>query len=492
MFFRRLCRAAPIFIVVFLLLLYRPSAFAERPADSPEKGAIPAGACVLVPQADHDDCEPVPVEINNLYIGLDYGNEAVYEASFVNASGQGFALGSFDKDRIFHEESILSASEIRVRAGESWFVLLNEIYSKPEDASAAADNFGGTVMKLDGALRVLIGGYAERWEADYLIRYYALPGKAWQAGGISIYDRSGHLLRLFADRSEIAVQAVSDGVARTSYRGESYSGAFILRKGEENRLTVINAVGLEDYVKGVIPYEMSPSWPFEALKAQAVCARTYAAYHLNEYDEDYGFDLTDDTESQVYRGLNGADTVTDAAVDATCGQFVRYKGELCEIYYFSSDGGATEDGINIFGNDRPYLAGKTDPFEQAVDFAVMRWERFRSTEEITRRLQDKGYEIGTVTDLKASYSELGNVIGMSYTDENGVCLSLSGRDSYLPLSLDSARFEIEPQDGGFRFSGIGWGHNCGMSQWGAYAMAEHYGLSAEEIISFYFTGARIA
>ena len=90
----------------------------------------------------------------------------------------------------------------------------------------------------------------------------------------------------------------------------------------------------------------------EALKAQAVCARTYAVYNQNAY-EAYCFDLTDNTESQVYRGTTWATERTDAAVDATRGELVRYEGEVCEIYYFAADGGATEDGRYVFDTDRP-------------------------------------------------------------------------------------------------------------------------------------------
>ena len=73
----------------------------------------------------------------------------------------------------------------------------------------------------------------------------------------------------------------------------------------------------------------------------------------------------------------------------------------------------------------------------------------------------------------------------------GNCLDLETRDSYSPLYLDSASFSVEPEDDGFRFDGKGWGHNCGLSQWGANAMASVYGFSADEIIGFYFTGAYI-
>ena len=469
------------------------SAVAMTPEDEPIKGTIPAASCVLEKAyfADKDEYESVPVEAETLFIGLSYDRSAVEEARFENAEGLGFRLGIFNEQRVFQPSIETEGSELVIRNERSWYLLIDEGFATREDAVSFAERYAGRVVSMDGEYRVLIGPFQNVEEVDYTIRWYALSGKPWHESCIVVYDGGGNCVTMVTDADQIALEAISRGKARTNYQSEQYFGSFLLRRWEDNRLTVINAVGLEDYVKGVIPYEMSSSWPVEALKAQAVCARSYAAYHLGEYEEDFGFDLSDDTESQVYRGIYGADAVTDAAVDATAGQFVRYRGELCEVYYFASDGGMTEDGAFIFDSEQPYLAGKTDPFEQAVDSAVMRWERWRSGEEIAWRLQQKGYEIGSVTKIEPEYSELGNVIGMRYYDAGGTCLDLKTRDSYSPLYLDSARFTVVPEDDGFRFAGIGWGHNCGLSQWGANAMASVYGMSADEIIGYYFTGAYI-
>lgn len=482
----------PLLLTLFLLF---PAASAEAaaPEDEPIKGLIPASSCVLEKEyfADGEQFEPVPVEADTLFIGLSYDNSAVDEATFENAEGLGFRIGSFDGQRVFHASFETVDTELIIRNERNWYLLLDEVYHTEDEAQTSAARYFGKVVKIGGELRVLMGPYKNEQEVEYTIRWYALAGRAWHESCISVYDGDGRYLAMLPDADEIAVEAISEGIARTNYQNEQYFGAFLLRKWEEERLTVINVVGLEDYVKGVIPYEMSSSWPIEALKAQAVCARSYAAYHLGEYEEEFGFDLTDDTESQVYRGIYGSDAVTDAAVEATAGQFVRYQGRLCEVYYFASDGGTTEDGAHIFGSEQPYLAGKTDPFEPALDFAVMRWERWRSGDEIVWRLQQKGYEISSVTSIEPVYSELGNVIGMRYVDAEGNCLDIETRDSYSPLYLDSACFSVRPEDDGFRFAGKGWGHNCGMSQWGANAMASVYGFTADEIIGFYFTGAYI-
>lgn len=486
-------KAISLLLVLLALLPLHPSAFASQPEDEPCKGSTPASSCALetVYNANADAYDPAPVDTSILYIGLLYDKEAAYEAWFANADGRGFRIGSFDEQRSFHPVAETEASELFVRIERNWYVLLDEAFSSEEDAAVYAERNWGRVIELDGEYRAVIGPFQYLEEVEYLIRRYGFSGQPWQENCLAVYDRDERLLELLTRTDEVAIEAISETKARTFFNGEQYYGAFLLRRWDDDRLTVINAVELEDYVKGVIPYEMSPSWPVEALKAQAICARTYAVYNRNSYAEEFGFDLTDDTESQVYRGINGADAVTDAAAEATRSQFVRYQGQLCEIYYFASDGGATEDGVHVFGSDRPYLAGKVDPFEPALNFAVMRWERWRSGEEIVSRLHQKDCAIDSVVKIEPVYSELENVIGMRYYDRNGGCIELSLRDSYSLLTLDSGCFTVAAEDDGFRFTGKGWGHNCGMSQWGANAMAAIYGYTADDIIRFYFTGAYI-
>lgn len=435
--------------------------------------------------------DPIPVDVETLYIGLSFGENAVREAIFRNTEDHGFLLGNMDEERHFVPEEELDSSTLVIRRETSWYMLLEDSFDSKESAEASARLYHCRVLLIDGAYRLAYGPYNSVGEVYYLMRRSAVSAEAWQETTLAVYDGLGRPLRLEPDDGDLALQAVAEGEPCTEYGGRRYRGAFLLRFGEDGRITVINAVGLEDYVKGVVPYEMSPGWPEEALKAQAICARTYGAYHVGAYAEEYGFDLTNDTESQVYQGMNGADAVTDAAVDETRGRFVRYQGELCEIYYFSSDGGATEDGKYIFGTDRPYLAGKKDPYEAAMDKFVLRWSRRFTGEKIAALLREQDLVIGPVTRIEPKYSAFGNVIAVSYYDEDGNCAALSCRESYSFLALDSARFTVAYEDGLFTFTGVGWGHNCGMSQWGAYAMADTYGKSAEEIIEFYFSGATV-
>lgn len=479
--------------LILCLLVPTQTAFAEIPEGAPGKGSIPAASTVIqiVQNDENEQWTPAPVSVERMKIGLCYDDSAQDTVSFENLNGWGFSLGNYNEQRLFCPETELSASEIVIRSEGKWHVLFDEVFPSEEDALAYAERNTCTAILLDGEYRVIYGSYPIVEEVQYLIRKHGFEAVPWQDEEIGVYDGQGRLLFLLDGGRDIAVMPLSSGKPETAFQNRSYCGGFLLKKDPADRFAVINVVDLEDYVKGVIPYEMNAAWPMEALKAQAVCARTYAAYNVNAYEE-YGFDLRDDAESQVYRGTGAADETTDRAVDETKGMFLRYQGEICEVYYFSSDGGATEDGANVFGSDRPYLAGKTDPFEYAMEDAVIKWSRIRGGEYIGQRLTEEGYPVGKITAIVPEYSELGNVVAMTYTDENGVSIRLENRESYSLLYLDNCRFTVEPADDGFLFTGRGWGHNCGMSQWGACAMAKYYGYSCEDILRFYFTGAYVA
>ena len=395
-----------------------------------QKGKAPAEGAWLDEQiwADGSQYENPPTEVEWVRIGLNYGDSAIEEAVFINASGQGFCLGTYDETRQFTELARTDKSALQIYCAEE-------------------EEYG------------LLAVDAQEEELLY-------------------YSGTGHL----------AIRPIG---GETYYNGDRFRGGFECVQTDRNLVSVINVVQLEDYVKGVLPYEMANNWPQEALKAQAVCARTYAVYNQNAYEE-YGFDLTDNTESQVYRGTTEANAWTDAAADATAGELIRYRGEICEIYYFAADGGATEDGRWVFDTDRPYLLGKLDPFEKAVEYSFQFWYREYTGEEIAERLVGKGFSLSKVVALEPKLSPVGNVIAITFVDEEGERLLIEGRRCYTVLGLNDCRFSVRKTEDGFLLQGSGLGHNCGMSQWGAKAMDEIYGYDYREIIGFYYTGAYVA
>jgi stage II sporulation protein D len=184
-------------------------------------------------------------------------------------------------------------------------------------------------------------------------------------GGVEVRDNKGKKIGTFPAPLSIsssdgfrlggnAINGVSDG---------TYHGNLELRPSAGGGLTVVNALSLDSYVQGVVPGEMPSGWHPEALKAQAVAARSYALV------TDKGgpvFDQYPDTRSQVYRGVTGETSNTNAAVRATAGEVVKHEGKVAVTYFFSTSGGHTENVENVFygGQPAPYLKGVPDPTDK--------------------------------------------------------------------------------------------------------------------------------
>jgi stage II sporulation protein D len=163
----------------------------------------------------------------------------------------------------------------------------------------------------------------------------------------------------------------------------SYRGALetVPTESQAGSLNVVNALALEQYVKGVMPNEVPPSWPAEELKAQAVAVRSIA---LTGDVGGNGFDLYSDTRSQVYKGLESEYTSTNAAVAATRGQVVMYGGKVAQTLYSACSGGHTESAVNVFGSPVPYLVGVPDPYDSACP--LHEWKLEFSGPEISAKL----------------------------------------------------------------------------------------------------------
>jgi len=142
-----------------------------------------------------------------------------------------------------------------------------------------------------------------------------------------------------------------------------YRGSFVLRPGAAGGVTAINSLAIDPYIQGVVPGEMPSSWDFDALRAQAVAARTYA---LATRKKGEVFDLYPDTRSQVYRGVVGETARTNRAVRDTARRVLTYGGEPIVTYYFSTSGGRTENVENSFlgSTPQPYLTSVPDPYDR--------------------------------------------------------------------------------------------------------------------------------
>jgi len=324
--------------------------------------------------------------------------------------------------------------------------------------------------------------------------------------------------------------------------GKRYRGSIELRKLEDGDITVINELPLNEYLYGVIPLEIgTTNTPFEALKAQAVAARTYALANSNF--KALGFDLANTTLSQVYGGYEVENLASNNAADATKAMVVTYGGVLTRLYYFSSSGGATANSENVWLSAVPYLRSVPDPYDK-----IYRYEYKYTASEIAKHLADSGRNIGKVTKIELlRISESGRVISMkiygtlgttSFKNEGcrisafpdrlpsqmftvGSATSYAvkmGNNSLKSVELsgimvktstgfkminNNTRVLAANNSGGtqllivmansnsdFVITGAGHGHGIGMSQYGAMGMAEA-GYTYEEILLHYYTGVRV-
>lgn len=473
----------------------------------------------------------LPVTVQTIRVGLRSGNSALNTAKLQSRAGSGFSFGYYDITRKFRSYGYTNQNAISLRSDLGFFlnektyvgpyhILLSYFYSDFNTAKGAADSIGGFPALINGQYRVLVGAYANREEAEKDIETRHLSGEVYTGSGssilISVTD-SAVLLFMYDNPNGNKLAICPNGEqAETWFSGYNYRGGFQFGRNG-NGITAINFVDMESYVSGVLPYEMNGNWPLEALKSQAVCARTYAINNINSYDGN-GYDVRSDTYSQVYRGVTDSTATTAEAASSTAGEYARYKGSVCKVYYMSSDGGMTETGENTFRQRRAYLDAVEDPFERDIEHYNESWQSKFTSYELQNKLNKRGYDMAEIADVITEKSDAGNVIGLRFVDLNGKEAAVYNVDCYMLLGLNSLNYSVEKQiveqeqinndkkdennekdDENkqvikityFVFKGRGWGHNCGMSQWGAYSMAKYYGKTCRDIIDFYFSGAYI-
>ncbi len=556
-------------------------------------------------------------------VGLYYSSNALTSANLENSSGygSGYRFGYYDSALNFVELArtsssitqltVLRASEY-YRSGSSYsmtdnggelmgcyhIVVATGLGSYEAASELAAQYSGGFVAWIQGDYQVRVGTYATK---DAALTAQADLGLSGDISGTSSYAMntvqtgSSQILFQYDGGSGSALAVYPDVTGgeideiRTWFKGYRYNGSFRYERIDGGNLSVTNVLDLETYVKGVVPYEMNNAWPLEALKAQAICARTYAMIHILDSNHST-FDLCNTTCCQVYHGVGTstssyqANSLTDQAVEETSGEFLWYDGELAETYYSSSHGGGSENIENIWSggdlDETPYLCGVIDPYESLISDlnSYSSWTRTYTSSEIMTKLQAGGYGIGTTLDgIEAVYSKTGNVTSLIFHFANGktVTFGPTNMRSSTYLGFPAIRFNINGNvvdtdgtttttttsaltaNGGstladtdslyvidgdgkktsldtdstvyvltgtgdkekvdfsattsgtvdtgadlsgtvyteattYVFNGSGWGHSVGLSQYGAYAMADRAGLDYEDIVTFYFPGTYVS
>jgi SpoIID/LytB domain protein len=354
------------------------------------------------------------------------------------------------------------------------------------------------------------------------------------------YDYSGMVncgFRLIPENNDCSVLIhnvkVGSGFHWEGSEDRIYPGIIEIRLDGDGWLKCINEVTIDQYLKGVVPAEMPTNYPFEALKAQAVAARSEVLSRLGTRHLEDDYDLCAGVHCQVYSGLSNRVQISDEAVSSTMGQVLISQGRVCDAVYSSVCGGHTENKENVWNTDAEmYLRGLFDGrndnsldlskeanFEQWIasnpdvycnitlhnsppelngSTKYFRWEETYTRQELEEIIRQKtGVDIGTffgfeplkrgVSGRLVEIEILGSRTNLKIKNELNIRRSLSrthlkSSSFYITMTYDD---DSVPQE--ITFHGAGWGHGVGMCQVGAAVMA-HMGCDYRQILKHYYPG----
>jgi stage II sporulation protein D len=263
-------------------------------------------------------------------------------------------------------------------------------------------------------------------------------------------------------------------------------------KSAPDGLVAVNQLPMEEYLYGVATSEMPSSWPLEAIKAQAVAARSYALYQ-QKYRQDKPYDLGDTPAWQVYGGVEGESQKSIQAVDTTQSEIITYRGKLAEALYHASSGGQTDNG------GRNYLRSVKDYDQNAPKY---RWQVSVTPDQLKPWTEGLG-ELLQITPSEISAA--GRADSLKIVGTNGT-KTIDADPVRIGLNLLSGRFQVaavrppflgaavigadQTPATSFTFEGKGWGHGYGMSQWGARSLAAS-GWKYRNILTHYYQGTKV-
>ncbi len=345
--------------------------------------------------------------------------------------------------------------------------------------------------------------------------------------------------------SEIRIKAehLDKDPVLLEYNGTKYRGDIILKILKDNSIGVVNNLLFDHYLYSVVASEASPSWPIEALKAQAVASRNYAMLNIGKHGEN-GYDLCSTQHCQVYKGYDREYKTTNEAVDRTKGKLLFYEDKLAQTFYHSNSGGHTENSENIWSEAIPYIRGVEDDFSlgnpndnwtseldkafinnklmenninigEILDIIPMEISEFGRVKKVelvgskdaiilekekiryifgTYNIKSIWYNIKTESDMNIfNVSENGIVVkkpnGLSVMSSSGLRKIVPNDNSITIKGLfSSIEYNVVPEK--YLFTGKGWGHGLGMSQYGAKIMAEK-GYDYTQILQYYYKGTKV-
>ncbi len=413
-------------------------------------------------------------------VGLSFGKSAVKTASF--SFGSGFQAGYINEEGSFTPAMFFASNSIRAESTSAGTFKISDAES------------GGTLFE-------------------------------WQKGKEAVICPNG------SDRAS----------AYTLYSGVKYPYYIILSSNSDGSFNVINYVETEQYIKGVLPGEVYPSWHQEALKSAAVATRTFTYYSRGGKHKANGIDLCKTTCCQVYSGISKCTATTNKATDDTKGQVLLYNGKLITAVYHAISGGITESAAGAWGSSAalyPYLTVVETPFEDYSSLSNGAWSKFVTDSALSSLVASSSFKNKISTDIKSitvndtTPGYLNNVV---LTDTSGASVELKTssqvrsffskyaisanftlKRTYLPTdsgyatavisadgtystSPDKAVYYLTADgkkssagvSGGYLLDGKGYGHGVGLSQYGS-QFAAKAGYTYTEILSIYYPGTVIA
>ncbi len=295
-----------------------------------------------------------------------------------------------------------------------------------------------------------------------------------------------------AGRDEVAVDGVPfrrlvfSAASAVNINGKPYRGIVEISFYDKGLLAV-NELPLEDYLVGLINCEISSTWPIEAIKAQAVIARTYAV-NRRAARRNALYHLESSVIDQVYNGCEIEDNRARRGVSETAGEVLTYDGAVIQAFYHSNCGGKTEAAENVWGTSIPYLKGVDCQYCKLSPSSA--WDQKLSLKELEERLKAAGFKATGLIDIRAgvrnSSGRLKNVIAVTQRGE----FAIPGDQFRKAVGygiIKSTNFTVRVTNGDALFSGLGNGHGVGLCQWGAKQRALE-GFSFSEILTYYYPG----
>lgn len=452
---------------------------------------------------------------------------------------EGYGSVKLDEDFIMYEKenSLISnySSIIVGYALQDFIVADGEVCGAIKNKPLQADNIR-VIIKTSGFRDIFFNEAVFCADSGMIVEtgeesYETAPGET-VVFNPDTEDFNEGRIKLIPKSGEIQFKSVNRGIGTPSYGGTIEVSLY------DEGIVVVNEVGIEDYLKKVVPSEMPSGFNLEALKCQAVCARSYAYTELsNNYYSAYGAHIDDSIQFQVYNNSQRAES-TDTAVDETAGQVLSYNGEVVKTYYYSTSCGSTTD-VTLWGNtteNYPYFVAECvggvdrgltltvesefntfikgeNEADYDYDCTLYRWSMEESVKEISEGFaRSTGNNVGNITDIEVLERVNGGAaVKVKVTGDKGETVidsesairaafgnvnvdmnTKSGTTKYANLPSTFCVFEKVTEGKkltGFKITGGGYGHGIGMSQNAANKMAES--MTYAQILEFFYRGTTL-